>query len=137
MKKVNVLSIVMLATVSLVACKKNEKIEEVNGQETVITEPEATIDSEVADDTSVMEEISTTHFEGDGINLSATFLNDKEGNMAVRLVVGENIYELPQTEAWAKGAIYKKDNVEFENKGQINEAELKIDGKVYKLKQAK
>lgn len=130
MKKNKLLSVAMIAALFVVACKKNEKIETVDTTESVA--PVETTNN--IETTPKMEEMSTDRFEGDGISLTATYLNDQNGNMSVRIHMEEKIYELPQTEAWAKGAIYKKDNVEFENKGQINEAELKIDGKVYKLK---
>ena len=83
------------------------------------------------------EVISTSTYEGDGKKATASYMGDQAGKMSVKVTVDGKDYVLPQTEAWAKGGVYSDGKIEFTNKGQTNEAELKMDGKTYKMKEVK
>lgn len=84
------------------------------------------------------EEIASSKFVGEGKEIAVSFLgNDKNSDRRVKFTVDNKDYILPQKEAWAKGGIYSDGNIEFNFKGQIQSATLKMDGKTFELKEVR
>ena len=127
-------TIALASTVlSAFACNKKEAtpVDPVQNQDTVnVVEEDVVAETPVA---SEPEAISTQTYEGDGQKVVATYMGDEAGNMSVKIEVNGQTIVLPQTEAWAKGAIYGDGTTEFTNKGQIDKAVLVLDGKTYNM----
>lgn len=119
--------ILLAATVfTLGACNKTE-----DGNKGVLTAEDSVV---AVDSASDFQEQKYRYVAPDGTNANVTFVNSDDENY---IIIQSNNSTLrgSQTEAWAKGAIYKNQDVEITSEG--DSITIKQGGEEYLLKKAR
>ncbi|MDO5614588.1 MAG: hypothetical protein Q4G16_00230 [Cruoricaptor ignavus] len=111
--------LILSATLLVMSCSKNE------GNKSVLKEEPAAVthstDSATVEDEGEVQTGNNTYtyryVAEDGTNAHVTFINDDKGS-SISIKSNNKTITLPQTEVWAKGAIYKDHDIEVESKGE-------------------
>ncbi|MBP7172492.1 MAG: hypothetical protein KBA33_00290 [Cloacibacterium sp.] len=129
------------ATLTLTACKKEEKkVEETTETKVEVVKDSTgtTVDStkvtktEVKDGNLGTQKHSYTYKSTDNKDVQVTFTTTTDNKKNTILIEREGVkIELPQKEAWAKGAIYEKDGISAKSSG--DKIELTQGGKVIEM----